>query len=58
MKNKYEILISDSSSLAIDSKTWKIYKYDPKKNPNSRKINEFLAMSPQINTTHYEYRED
>jgi len=56
-KNKYEILISDSSSLAIDSKTWKFYKYDPMKNPNSEKII-FTNINTKINRIYYEYRKD
>ena len=56
MKNKHEIIIGNSSSLAIDSKTWKVYKYDPLKNPNSREVNEILAMSPYISFTRYEYK--
>lgn len=56
IKNKYEILIGNSTSLAIDSKTGKFYKYDPMKNPNKKEINQFSAMSPQINFIKYQYK--
>jgi hypothetical protein len=55
MKDKnYEILIGHSTSLAIDSRTGKFYEYDPLQNPNTRKINDFLAMSSLIRLTHYD----
>ena len=56
IKNKYEILIGNSTSLAIDSKTGNLYKYDPMKNPNKKEINAFSAMSSQINFTRYQYK--
>ena len=56
MKNKYEILIGNSTSLAIDSKTGDFYKYDTMKNPNKKEINQFSAMSSIINFTRYQYK--
>ena len=58
-KIKVEFLISDTSSLAIDSTNWKIYTYDPLKNPYSKKPDKFTAMfamtSNQIHLKRYEY---
>lgn len=56
IKNKYEILITNSSSLAIDSKTWEFFKYNPMKNSNKEELNSFSAMNSNISSTHYEFK--